>query len=215
MTRGWLGVQIQPVTPDIADSVALDRPRGALVTSVQPDSPALKAGVRQGDVIIGFNGRPIDRVRDLTQAVALTNAGTRGELVVWRDGRETRLSASIARLDAEKAAVAATAEPGDDQTGGKLGLALAPLDRDARRENGIPASVRGVLVANVAPDSAAAEKGIRAGDVIVKIGGRNVTTPDEVAERVTAAQGERRKSILLLVSRQGNERFVALPLGQA
>ncbi|WP_374448596.1 DegQ family serine endoprotease [Stella sp.] len=212
--RGWLGVQIQPVTPDIADSVGLDRSRGALVTSVQPDSPALKAGIRQGDVIIGFGGRAIERVRDLTQAVAITNAGTRSDVVVWRDGRETRLSASIARLDADRQA-SAEQEPADDQTGGKLGLSLAPLDRDARRENGIPASVRGVLVAGVDPDSAAADKGIRPGDVIVKVGGRTVATPDEVAERVAAAQGERRKSILLLVNRQGSERFVALPLGQA
>ncbi|BBK42304.1 serine protease [Allostella vacuolata] len=211
--RGWLGVQIQPVTPDIADSVNLDRPRGALVTSVQGDSPAIRAGVRQGDVIVGFNGRTVDRVRDLTQAVAATAAGSRAEVLVWRDGRETRLTASIAKLEADKAA-AADNEPADEQSG-KLGLALAPIDRDARREHGIPASVKGVLVASVSPDSAAADKGIRAGDVIVKIGGRSVTNPDEVAERVTAAQGERRKSILLLLNRQGTERFVALPLGQA
>ncbi|BBK31032.1 serine protease Do [Stella humosa] len=211
--RGWLGVQIQPVTPDIADSVSLDRPRGALVTSVQGDSPALKAGVRQGDVIVGFNNRAVDRVRDLTQAVAMTTAGSRSEVVVWRDGKEVRLTANIARLDAEKAA--ANDDPAADEQSGKLGLALAPLDQEARREHRIPASVRGVLVQKVESDSAAADKGIRAGDVIVKIGGRNVSNPDEVAERVTAAQGERRKSILLLVNRQGTERFVALPLGQA
>lgn len=169
--------------------------------------------MRQGDVIVGFNNRAVDRVRDLTQAVAMTTAGSRSEVVVWRDGKEVRLTANIARLDAEKAA--ANDDPAADEQSGKLGLALAPLDQEARREHRIPASVRGVLVQKVESDSAAADKGIRAGDVIVKIGGRNVSNPDEVAERVTAAQGERRKSILLLVNRQGTERFVALPLGQA
>ncbi|BBK36282.1 serine protease [Allostella sp. ATCC 35155] len=212
--RGWLGVQIQPVTPDIADSVALDRARGALVTSVQPDSPAQRAGLRQGDVIIGFDGRAIDRVRDLTQGVAMTEAGSRAEVSVWRDARQQQLTASIGRLDPEKQA-AAEQEPADAQSEGKLGLALAPLDRETRREHGIPNGVRGVVVMSVDPDSPAADKGIRAGDVIVKVGGRNVTSPGDVAERVSAAQGERRKSVLLLVNRRGSERFVALPLGQA
>ena len=212
--RGWLGVQIQPVTPDISDSVGLDRARGAMVASVQPDSPAQKAGLRQGDVIVGFNGHPVDKLRDLTQAVANTAAGSRAEVSVWRDGREQRLSASIARLDPEKVATATDEDSADDPQS-KLGLALAPLDREARREAGLAASVKGVLVTSVSPDSPAADKGIRPGDVIVKVGGRNVASPEDVANRVTAAQGEGRKSILLLVNRQGNERFVALPLGQA
>ncbi|MCC7273757.1 MAG: DegQ family serine endoprotease [Alphaproteobacteria bacterium] len=209
--RGWLGVAIQPVSPDIAESLGLDKPRGAMVANVQPDSPALKAGVRQGDVIVRFDGRPIERVRDLTQAVAATHAGKSSDVVVWRDGREVRLSAAIGPMPTETASARESA----DEPRGQLGLSLAPLDRNARRENGVPQNVKGVLVTDVAADSPAADKGIQAGDVIVKVGNRAVSTPDEVAERVAAAQGERRKSVLLLINRQGNERFVALPLGQA
>lgn len=144
----------------------------------------------------------------------MTEAGSRAEVSVWRDARQQQLTASIGRLDPEKQA-AAEQEPADAQSEGKLGLALAPLDRETRREHGIPNGVRGVVVMSVDPDSPAADKGIRAGDVIVKVGGRNVTSPGDVAERVSAAQGERRKSVLLLVNRRGSERFVALPLGQA
>ncbi|MGE0724044.1 MAG: DegQ family serine endoprotease [Alphaproteobacteria bacterium] len=210
--RGWLGVQIQPVTPDIAESVGLGKARGALVASVQPDSPALRAGLRQGDVIVRYADRQIDELRDLTRAVAETRPGSRNAVVVWRDGGEVRLTAAIGEMPKETAeADAPAAEPAKSE----LGLALAPLDRDARRQYGIPARVTGVLVQDVRPDSPAAEKGIRTGDVIVKIAGQSVDSPSDVTERVARAQDQKRKSVLLLVNRQGNERFVALPLTQA
>ena len=132
-------------------------------------------------------------------------------LFVWRDGAEVRLTAAVGDMPKETAEVDNPSEPAKSE----LGLALAPLDRDARRQYGIPAKVNGVLVQSVSPDSPAAEKGIRSGDVIVKIAGQSVDSPADVAERVAAAQDQKRKSVLLLVNRQGNERFIALPLTQA
>ncbi len=213
--RGWLGVQIQPVTPDMANALGLTSTHGALVAAVQPDSPAAKAGLKQGDVIQRFGAEPIESPRDLSRAVAATHAGTGQPMQVWREGQPTTLSVTIAQLTdkQEKQAKVASADEGRGQR--QLGLKLAPLNDNARESLDIPDGVRGVVIVNVDPDSPAADQGLQAGDVIERVDNKPVRNPSEVAHAVQSVQKSGRKSVALLINRQGTQQFVAVPLGNA
>ncbi len=211
--RGWLGVSIQPVTEDIADSLGLKDAHGALVASVQPDSPAAKAGLQAGDVILSFDGQTIDEMKTLPRVVAKIDAGTKAKLSIWRDGGEKTLRAQIGKQhDEAQVASASVDEPSD---GASLGIVVAGLSDQVRSRYGIPETVKGVLVVDVKNDGPAAEKGIQAGDVIAKVGNKAVTTPDQVRAEVRGATLEGRKAVLLLVNRHGEERFVAISLRSA
>lgn len=209
--RGWLGVQIQGLDEDLAASLGLDRPRGALVSSVQPGSPAEKAGIRRGDVVLSFDGQPIEKVGQLSRAVAAVEAGQRSEIVVWRDGQEQRLTAEIGTMPTgdEVAAVEPEAE-GTDQP--RLGLALAPLTPAQRQELGVADQPGGVLVTEVVPGGPADAKGIAPGDVILSVDKEPVREPSDVVAAVRKAHGEGRKTVLLYVARNGTVRFEAIPL---
>ena len=209
--RGWLGVQIQNVDEDLAANLDLPTPKGALVSSVQAGTPAASAGVEQGDVILSFDGKPIDQVRQLSRAVAAVEPGKKAEVVVWRDGKEVKLQAEIGRMPAQdQVAAAEQAAPGADQP--RLGLALAPITPEQRSELGLDADQQGVLITEVVPGGPAEAKGIQAGDVVLSIDRQPVAQPADVVAAVRKAHESGAKSVLLYIARDGNERFEAVPL---
>ena len=208
--RGWLGVYIQAVDEDLAQSFGLDEAEGALVSKVTPDSPAAGAGIQQGDVIIEYAGQDVESLRELTRAVADTSPDEVAEVVVWRDGARTTLEVEIAQMPVDEQQVAAV-DPADDTTP-KLGVALARITPETRERLGLDADAEGVVVTDVVPGSPAAEKGIREGDLIVKANQNEVDSPEAVVEAVKSAAEAGRDAILLLVQRDGQERFVAVPI---
>jgi len=216
--RGWLGVGIQPVTPEIAAAVGLDKTMGALVSQVEPNSPAAHAKLRKGDVIVAYDGRPIDEVRDLTRRVADTPAGKTADLEVWRDRSTVSLTVEIAKLAPAQQA-AATGDDGPVDGAGtaitSLGASLAAITPQTREEMGIPESVQGVVITDVDSDGTAAEQGLRPGDIIEQVGQNDVRTPEDVGAIVAAAAAAKQEAVLLLVNREGNEVFVAVKVGHA
>ena len=200
--RGWLGVAIQHVDETLAEALGLDEAKGALVASVMADGPAARAGLRPGDVIVSFAGRPIDAMKDLPRIVAELDSGTGAEIGIRRDGDLETLTATVGVQAREgvSLATAPAADDGDDAP--KLGVALA-----ARGEPG----KAGVSITGVVPGSPAARAGLRPGDVIVRAGSRAVSGPGEVAGAVrAAASGD--KPLLLLVERDDHRRYVAIGL---
>ena len=212
--RGWLGVHIQTLDEDLASSLGLEEAKGALVAQVMPDSPGAKAGLKQGDVILEYAGQPIDEVRALTRAVGDTDPGTEAKVVVWRDGGEQSLEVAIGLMPQEDEVVAAVQPPEETDTP-KLGVMLAELTPEARAELDLPADVVGVVITGVQPGSPAATKGLRQGDVIVEADRKQMSDPKMVADAVRAAVERGDEAILLLVKRDGQDRFVALELEQA
>jgi len=214
--RGWLGVHIQAIDEDLAGSLGLDAAKGALVAEVTPDSPAAKAGLEQGDVILKYAGQPIDELRQLTRAVGDTKAGTKAKLVVWRDGSERTLDVEIAQMPTEDQVVAmAGDQPEEAAATPKLGVMLAELTPEVREQLDLPADTRGVVIAEVQPGSPAAEKGLQRGDLIVEADRKPMSDPAMVAEAVRAASERGDEAILLLVKRDGQDRFVAIGLERA
>jgi serine protease Do len=212
--RGWLGVHIQDVDEDLAATLDLDAPKGALVAQVTPDSPAAAAGLEQGDVILSYDGKAIEDLRDLTRRVAGTDPGTTADVTVWRDGNEMSLGVEIGQLPSDDQVVAAVEQPAEDQTP-KLGVALAMLTPDARQAMELPDDLEGAVVTDVQPGSPAAEKGLQRGDVILEADHQKVTEPGSVADAVREAAERGDQTILLLVKRDGQDRFVAVPLERA
>ncbi len=216
VARGWLGVQIQPVTPEIAASLNLKEPKGALVASIVPDSPAARAGVRQGDVILAINGKEIADAHDLTRRVASLSAGKSAAFTVLRDGGRQNVAITIgAKKDT---VVAANADPQDAgaanfaATGKAMGLGLTALSPEVRRAYNLDESVQGVVVTKVDPDSDAAEQGLQPGDVVVSVRNKAVHSPQDVEKSVAQAHSAGLKSVLLLVSSSGTSHFVAVPI---
>jgi serine protease Do len=214
--RGWLGVRIQSVTDDIAESLSLGKQRGALVADVTPTGPAEKAGIQAGDVIVEFNGKPVNEMKDLPRIVADTPVGSTAPVKVLRKGQEVAVVAVVGRLeDGEKIVATQTSTGGGDGIIKTLGMTLAPLDDESRRQFGIDEDVDGAVVTAVESDSAAAEKRIEAGDVITEAGEKDVTAPGDVDARVKEAEKGGKNSVLLLVSKggkQGEMRFIAVKI---
>lgn len=210
--RGWLGVQIQRVTEDIASSLGLPTAGGALVGDVTPDSPAAAAGVRVGDVILRFGGAGIEDLRDLTLAVARTPAGQQADMTVWRDGKEVVLTPRIALLS--EAGSGGEDPAGSSPEPGSLGLTLAPLTPETRARFAIAEDVEGALVADVAEGSPAFEHGLIPGDVILRVGDAEVSDPADVAAAVAKARESERDSVLVLRQRENSKTFLALPLDE-
>jgi serine protease Do len=221
--RGFLGVQIQEVTPEIASSMGLDpdHPMGALVAQITDDSPAAKAGVKVGDVIQKFDGKTVDKMRDLPRIVAETGIGKKVDLVLLRDGKTLTLATNVGQFDETQVANAQGDEGGKPNKMASLGLSLAPLNADARKRLGIQKNVDGVLISRVRDGSPAADNGLLAGDVIVKVNGQSVAKPEEVFDQVSGGKSDGKpdakadakadaKSVLLLVNRHGQNRFIAL-----
>ena len=210
--RGWLGVSIQNVTPDVAEALGLDNTSGALVTDV-PEGPAKEAGIASGDVILSFDGKDVADTRELVRMVGESDVGATVRVVIFREGGTQTIGVTLGRReDAESGSSSSDDEPAKEEE--VLGLTLLALTPEVREDLGLDAGERGVAVLEVDETSEAFEKGIRAGDVISEIGQQPVATPAEVAERFEAAREAGRKSILLLVRREGQPRFVALSPGE-
>jgi serine protease Do len=222
VARGWLGVQIQSLTPDMAASLGAGTEKGAIVASVVDSSPAEKAGFHQGDVILTLNGTNIDDSRDLTRKVAGLLAGDRANFTVLRDGKRQNLTALIAKRDEQQIASADRPSPsGDTNRGGaarpsstmSLGMELMPLTAETRSQYNVDNGVNGVVVGSVDPNSEAADKGFRTGDVIVSVGNKNVRMPADIEQGVADAKKAGRESVLLLVAGDQGQRYVALKVG--
>lgn len=215
VSRGWLGVQIQSVTPDIAASLGMKDAKGALVAEVIPNSPAAKAGFQQGDVITTINGKDVEDNRDLTRKVALVPSGKIASFQILRQGQTKTLKAQIGTRPDERAAANRPVKPATPTaTGNAMGLGLAVLTPSARRAFNLSDDTTGVVITKVDPNSDAAAKGLQPGDVVQRIGSREVHTPADVQSGVAEARKGGRKSVLLLVaSAQGGSRFVAVEIG--
>jgi serine protease Do len=214
--RGWLGVRIQQVSDEIAESLGLDKARGAMVASVSPNGPAEKAKIEPGDVVLTFDGRDVTEMKRLPRIVAETPIDKKVVVSIWRKGKEMKVDVVVEELN-ETDTAALQPDTGKGKEGGKatvdaLGLALARLNPDLRDKYDIDASIDGVVVTDVVADSPAAQKGMRAGDVIVEVAQEQVKDPKDVADKVKKAKAAGRKSVLLLVDRQGDLRFVAIKL---
>ena len=211
--RGWLGVRIQDVSDDVAEAIGLEEVRGALVTDV-PEGPSADAGMQSGDVILSFDGMEVNDTRELVQRVANTDIGKEVPVVVFRDGKTQTLTVVLGRreeAEAVPASAPATEEPVEEQV---LGMTVSAMTDELRSQLALPEGASGLVVRDVAGDSEAFEKGLRAGDIIAEAGQQAVTTPAELEERIEAARDAGRRSLLLLVRRDGEPRFVALALDQ-
>jgi serine protease Do len=207
VSRGWLGVSMQPLTPALAKAVGLHDSAGVLVDTVTDGSPAAQAGVHQGDVITTYAGKPIKSTRDLAMAVANTAAGHSASITVWRDSHTHSMDVTIRTQD--QAHVAGNMP---DAKLRPVGMSLERLTPDLRDEMNISPETPGVLVGAVTPGSNADESGVRAGDVIERIGGRSVGTPEAVASAIHAAETQRKEAVSILVMRDGTTSYLGLEL---
>jgi serine protease Do len=214
--RGWLGVRIQDVTEDMIGAVeGLEAAAGAMVTSV-PDGPAKDAGIETGDVILTFDGTDVEDVRGLVRTVGNTSVGKAVRVVVLRDGKTQTLLVTLGRREEAEAAVPAVqpAAPEEPKEVSLLGLTVSGLTDEIRGELGLEDGAEGLVITNVDELSKAFEKGVRAGDVITDASQQKVTSVADLETRITEARDAGRKSILLLIRRGGEPRFVALALDE-
>jgi len=212
--RGWLGVRIQDVTEDLAEGLGLTEARGALVTDV-PDGPSKDAGIEAGDVIVEFNDREIEDTRQLVNEVANSAVGADVPVAVVRDGDRVVLSVTLGRREEAEGAVPASAPAAEPIEKDVLGVTVSTITDELRAELGLPEGSEGLVVTEVGEDSEAFEKGLRAGDVITEAGQQSVASVADLEERIEAATEAGRRSLLLLVRRGGDPRFVALSLEES
>lgn len=207
VSRGWLGIRIQPVTEELAEALGLPDTKGALVASVEDGSPAESGGIEAGDVVLEFGGDPVEDPRDLSRAVAAVPPGKQIEIRLWRDNRERTIVIRVGEMPRETLARAIA--PGQLEM---AGLSLAELSPDVRERHSIPDDLTGVLVTDVEQGSAAAARGFRRRDVITRIADREVNQLDDVVEAMKAARGEHVRSVTVLVERDGGSLFLTLPV---
>jgi serine protease Do len=210
--RGLLGVQIQPVTEELAQSMSLGSEKGALVAQVQPDSPALAAGIKSGDVIKSVDDKNVDSIRDLTRMISAIKPGTSVKLGVWRDGKDMSVTAKVGDQKEEAAVVKAKADqPADAKKAEPMsyGVSLAPISPEARQELKLDDSIKGAVVAAVEPGSPADDQGLKAGDVLQQVGKDMVDSPKMAAEKLKEAK-KTGKPVLMKIYREGMTRFVAI-----
>ena len=213
--RGWLGVRIQDVSPDVAEAMGLPEAKGALITDV-PEGPAKEAGLLAGDVITQFDGKPVDDTRDLTRRVADAPVGAAVPVVILREGQTETLDVVLGRREeAEAAAVPAAATPADPAEAQVMGMTLTPVTAEMVAKLGLDAGAKGLVVMAVDVESEAYSKGMREGDLITEAGQQKVERLQDLTDRVSEAVDAGRKSLLLLVRRTGDPRFVAISVEDA
>ncbi|MCX5493101.1 Do family serine endopeptidase [Kaistia dalseonensis] len=203
VVRGWLGVQIQPITPELADSLNLKEAKGALVAEPQDGSPALSAGIKSGDAILTVDGKTVDDARNLAQIIAGYSPNSTVKLGIWRNGKPETVDVKLGKLPGEQKQAAAQ-EDVKPASVADLGLSLSRSPDD-----------KGVVVSDVDPNGTAAEQGIQAGDVILAVGGSEVSRPGDVEREVVDAKKAGMKAVLVRVKSGDQTRFVALPFGKA
>lgn len=212
---GYLGVQIQPVTPDVASAIGLDHSSGALVSQVNDGSPAAKAGVETGDVITSFAGHEIKDPKDLSRAVADVSPGAKETLDVWRNGKDMAISVDVGSNgdDVKTASLDDSGTPSAEQglRSPAIGLGLMDITPDIRQAMNLPVNQHGAIVATVNPDKAASAAGIQTGDIIIAVNRAPVKTARQVTQAIAQAGKSGKKSVLLLVERGGEQIFVAVP----
>ena len=212
VSRGWIGVQIQPVTADIADSLGMKKAEGALVAEPQKDGPAAKAGIESGDVITAVNGETVKDARELARTIGGMAPGATVKLNVLHKGQDKVVNLTLGQLPNTVEAKADNDEDGKGATRGtdvpKLGLTVAPANSVAG------AGKEGVVITEVDPKSAAAERGFKEGDVILEVAGRSVNSAGDVREAINAARSDNKNSVLMRVKSGGQSRFVAVPLAK-
>jgi serine protease Do len=222
ITRGYLGATIQPVTPDIAESVGMPGKKGALVAELVPGGPAEKAGVQPGDVVLSVNGHPVKNASELTREVASSRSGDTLNLNIMRAGQQKTVAVKSGVRPSEADLARAqnqdpnergpTPETAPSARPNALGLALGPLDEAARRRYGLSADVRGAVVENVATGTDAAKKGLKRGDVLVRAGDRGITSPQDVVAAIDASKKAGRTSVLVFIYRDGRQLGVPLKI---
>jgi serine protease Do len=210
--RGYLGVQIQPVTQDLAAALGLDQAKGALVARVEPDTPAAKAGLQTGDVIVGLDGQEVADARALSRQVADLAPDSAQSLKVIRDGKEMNVSVTIGQLPGEDEMAALPASADGSRSLPELGLSVLPLTPERRDQLGLDPGARGLIVTDVAANGAAAEVGVAPGDVIVSVNMQPVESVSDASQAVSAAEESGRDAILLQIARNGTESFVGVPV---
>ena len=214
--RGWLGVKIQQVNDEVAESLGLSNTHGALVLEVTPGSPAAKVGIKTGDLITKFDGKEISEMRFLPRMVAETKIGKTVEVIVWRDGKEKSFDITLGELKEDEVADKETT--GDEEqpqvTGGEkvLGLQLKPLDADIRSQFEIGKGVQGLFVTDIDHDSEAAKRGMSPGDVLNTANNKQIASVADFKDAIKEAKSAGRKYILLRIYRGGDTAFVTLPV---
>ena len=215
--RGWLGVRIQMVTDEIADSFGLKDTSGALVAEVSQNGPAKKAGIKPGDVILTFNGKKVEAMRRLPRIVAETPIGIDVPVELWRSGKKMKIIVRIGELEEDAVTQASEKRKTDDEKKPKsvkldrLGLSLEDMNSKLRKKFSIDANIKGVVVTNLDPNGLAAEKGVRLGDVLVEVDQTKVRTAVAVKMLITKIiESKNKKSVLFTINRQGSIRFLGL-----
>ena len=210
IARGYLGVEIQPVSQDIAENLGLKSAAGAIVDKVMPGTPAAEAGLKTGDVITKLNGKDIAEASDLTLQVGMLKPGAKVELTYVRDGAEKTAEATLAGQKNESTAKADNGQTPNEQAQAALGVKLAPANEVAGSGD------KGVAIVGVDPNGAAAEQGLAAGQVILDVGGKPVSTPQDVKSQIESAKSQGKKSVLMRIqTADGGDRFVAVPFPKA
>jgi serine protease Do len=210
VTRGWIGVHIQAVTADIADSLGMKKPEGAIVDEPQPGSPAVKAGIVAGDVITAVDGKEVKDSRDLARRIAAMAPGTSVKLGILRAGETKTMTLTLGQLPDQRQARADTEEHGTDESGTpRLGLTLAPASEVDGAGN------YGVAVTAVDPNGPAAERGVQVGDVILDVAGKAVSKPGDVRQELADLHKDGKHAVLMRMKSGDTTKFVAVPLGKA
>jgi serine protease Do len=214
--RGWLGVKIQQVTPEIAESLGLKDASGAMVAGVTDGGPAEKAKIHGGDVILKFDGHDVKEMHNLPRIVADSEVGKEVPVLLWRDGKEVTVQTVLAERPADTELAATdngAAKPADltkptDITG--LGMKVAPVSQDLKDKFQLGADQKGVVITDVAPNTPASDRGLKPGDVIVEVQQTEVTAPSDIQKQVDAARKADRKNVLMLIQREGGVQYVPL-----
>jgi serine protease Do len=210
VNRGWIGVQVQPVTDDIAESLGLKKNEGALVAEPQAGSPAAKAGIVAGDVITAVNGHAVKDARDLAKQIAAMASGSSVKLTLWRKGEEKSMTVTLGELPKEREARASMPDAGNAGADvPKLGLTLAPADQVAG------SGAEGVVVTQADPNGLASEHGVKTGDVILDVGGKKVAAPADVRNAIIDAHKNGKRTVLMRLKSEDATKFVAIPLARA
>jgi serine protease Do len=213
--RGWIGARIQPVTDDIAESIGLDKNRGAMIAAIDAGSPAAQAKLQPGDVILSYDGTAIERSRQLPRLVAATPPDKPVKLAVWRDGKEQEFELTVAALNPNRPPPPPPPPPEKPKPTvivETLGLKLAKPTAELNKQFSLPDGAKGAVITDVPPNSPAAAQGLRPGDLVIAVGHANVTSAEEVSQLAAAAKKAGQKKVLVRVEREGNTRFVALPV---